>query len=94
MNRDNSSFQLELGRHLAGLRERAGLTQEALGQQIGRDQPYVSKIERGTLGIQLDTLLTWLHALSLSLRDVADDIEALPGAHETTTSIWSRERDA
>lgn len=90
MRREDGSFQRALGQFLAELRDQAGLTQEALGQQIGKGQPHVSKIERGSLGIQLDTLLAWLHALNLRLRDVADDIEALPGAHEATTSIWDR----
>ena len=46
--------RLAFGNHIRACRERAGLTQDALAQQIGCTQSYISQIEapdaRPTLG--------------------------------------------
>jgi len=40
---------MTLGRRIRELREQRGLTQEQLGDLIGKDQNYVSQLERGTI---------------------------------------------
>lgn len=59
------------------VREESGFSQEALATQLGRDQPWVSKTERGTRRIQLAEFLMWLDALGLSVSEVAAELDEL-----------------
>lgn len=87
-------FDAHLGRTMAEWREFKGLSQEALAELLGRDQPFVSKIERGQRRITVLELMSWAAALDL------DAAVVLKGAAEAwrqvagSGSIWERERDA
>lgn len=83
-------FRAELGQLLAGLRERAGLSQEALGQQLGLGQSGVSKVESGRRGLHVEELVAWVAALGRRLPSVAEEVH---GIYESLVpgSIWERE---
>lgn len=70
-------FEAQLASFLAQLREARGLSQEALASQMGRDQPFVSKIERQQRHVGVVDLLGWLTALGVPLSAVAEDLEHL-----------------
>jgi transcriptional regulator with XRE-family HTH domain len=71
-------FDEALGQLLARLRESGDLSQEALAAAIGRDQPLVSKVERGQRRVSVADLVDWLDALGVPLSDVAREIESIP----------------
>lgn len=51
------------------------MPQEALAVQMGRDQPWISKVESGARRVQLTEFLAWLDALGLSLVDIAEQLD-------------------
>lgn len=55
----------EFGRNLKAERNRAGLSQDALGEMIGIDGRHISKIERGLSNPKLLTIILILEALNL-----------------------------
>lgn len=58
---------------LRDLRHHAGLTQEQVGQAIGRDGRYYGNIERGKSVPGLRNLATIAHALGVTLAEVVAD---------------------
>lgn len=52
----------QLGALLKQMRVEAGLTQEELARRLRRTPPYVSKIERGTRGIEMSGIARWARA--------------------------------
>jgi transcriptional regulator with XRE-family HTH domain len=67
--------QVILGRALRVLRDRAGLTQDELAERIGIDLTYVSRVERGKRGVRWHTVMRFLRALDMRLRDLTTAIE-------------------
>ena len=61
------------GRRVARWRERAGLTQEELGDRIGLSRSAVSKIERDLRGLSLDTALRLAATLGVSVESLMTD---------------------
>ncbi|MBK0867408.1 MULTISPECIES: helix-turn-helix transcriptional regulator [unclassified Saccharopolyspora] len=63
-----------LGNRLAGLRERAGLSQSALAERMGISQVRVSAIERGASlePMEVATIRRYITALGGQMRVVAD----------------------
>lgn len=49
------------------MRVEAGLTQEELARRLRRTPPYVSKIERGTRGIEVDGIARWGRACGVEV---------------------------
>lgn len=64
-----------LGRALRELRDRAGLTQEALASRVDVGATYISQVENGHRGVRWHTLLRFLRALDADLRQLADAID-------------------
>lgn len=58
---------------MARWRERAGLTQEELGDRIGLSRSAVSKIERDLRGLSLDTALRLAATLGASVESLMTD---------------------
>ena len=58
------------GRHIQGLRETRGLTQEQLADRIGRSVDTVSNIERGINATRLEVAYLISEALEVSLPDL------------------------
>lgn len=57
----------ELGEALRQYRKAKGLTQTAVGSPVNLVQSKISKIEKGALAIELNTLFRLLAALDLEL---------------------------
>jgi transcriptional regulator with XRE-family HTH domain len=49
-------LQIVLGRNVRALRERAGMSQEAFGDQVGLHRTYVGGVERGERNLTLQTV--------------------------------------
>ncbi len=72
---------IALGRALAALRHRAGLTQAEAGERAGIRNTHVSLVERGERGISYRTLMALLRAYGTTLSGLAAAIE--PGDGES-----------
>ena len=59
---------------MAEVRRRAGLNQRAVGERIGRDQSYVSKIERG-MSVPNESAEDIARALSCDVSDLVQPQE-------------------
>jgi len=66
---------IALGRALAALRRRAGLTQAQAGELAGIRNTHVSSVERGERGLSYRTMLALLRAYGVGLRELVDEIE-------------------
>lgn len=66
-----------LGQWMAVQREVRGLSQEALAIQLGRDQPVISKIERGLRRVSVEYLLRWAEAVGVSSDDLCRELDSL-----------------
>jgi transcriptional regulator with XRE-family HTH domain len=66
--------QLVLGGALRELRRQAGLTQEQVGDRLGTDATFVSRIERGKRGVRWHTLQRFLRVLDADLHQLADAV--------------------
>ncbi len=66
---------LVLGRALAALRRRAGLTQAQVADAVGISNTFVSQVERGHRGLSWRTLNRVLGVYRATLRDLVDEIE-------------------
>ncbi len=64
--RDKKEINIYIGNHIRIARERAGLTQEQLGNLIGMGTKNVSDVERGVAGITVSTLKRICEKLSIS----------------------------
>ena len=66
---------LALGRALAAMRRRAGLTQAQVADRVGIGNTFVSQVERGHRGLSWRTLNQVLRVYGATLRDLVDEIE-------------------
>ena len=60
---------------LRNTRQRVGLTQTELAEEIGKTQTYVSKCERGERRIDVLELRTFCAALGLSMKQFVAKLE-------------------
>lgn len=67
-----------LGCYLSASRERSGLSQRALAEQIGVDYTYLSKIERGQMVPSDDVLRKLANALPVDFETMAGYATHLP----------------
>lgn len=72
---DAAQDYLRLGRALAALRRRAGLSQRQAGAAIGVGSKHLSAVENGHRGLSWPTLCALLRAYGASLADLAAEIE-------------------
>jgi transcriptional regulator with XRE-family HTH domain len=66
---------IALGRALAALRRRAGLTQVQAGGLAGIRNTHISAVEHGERGLSYRTMLALLRAYGVGLRELVDEIE-------------------
>jgi transcriptional regulator with XRE-family HTH domain len=66
---------IALGRALAALRRRTGLTQAQAGELAGIRNTHISSVERGERGLSYRTLLALLRAYGVGLRELVNEIE-------------------
>ena len=60
----------EVGRRVAELRERAGLTQDQLAERLGNSVKYVQRVEHGGDNLTIKTLLKWAKGLGVRWREL------------------------
>ncbi len=75
-------LQARLGRNLAAIRQRRGLSQEELAATLGIHRTYVGGLERGERNVTLRTVERLAALLDLP----ADDLLALPPQRRRQTS--------
>ena len=63
------------GQVLRELRERKGLTQEALALEAGTERSHISDLERGKKGPSLRTILSLARALGVSAGEIVSMVE-------------------
>lgn len=79
-NKFEQELQIDILAHkIKKLRKKRNLTQEELGQLIGKDKTQISKIEKGTRNLTISTILELMRALnakfSFKIRIDEDGIE-------------------
>ena len=75
-NLPNHSAYVALGRALAAVRRKAGITQVELGEAIDVRSEFVSAVERADRGLRWYTLTAWVVACGSTLRELAELIES------------------
>ena len=88
-----SELDTAIAGYLAGLRRARGVSQEALGAELGRDQSFVSKIEHGQRRVTVSEALLWAAALGATFEELCAGLAPLWARHVETSSIWEREQD-
>lgn len=53
---EKKPLNIEIGKNVKCARERAGLTQERIGELLALGEKHISAIERGAVGVSLPTL--------------------------------------
>jgi|SRR5690606_18685900 len=71
------SFDYRLGSWMAEQRAVRSMSQAALGVQLGKDQPFMSKVERGLRKVSVEDLLHWAEALDLQHEVLCDKLKEL-----------------
>jgi transcriptional regulator with XRE-family HTH domain len=72
---DPADDYAELGRALAALRHKAGLTQAQAGASIEVSSKHLSAVETGNRGISWPSVMALLRTYRVTLRDLAEVIE-------------------
>ncbi len=63
----------DLGRAMAGVRRRRGLSQEEAARQVGLDRSYLAKLEAGRSSSSLEHVLRTLRRLGATVTVVFED---------------------
>ncbi|MGN8072654.1 helix-turn-helix domain-containing protein [Mucilaginibacter sp. 22184] len=70
MDEDLTLFKEALGKQIAFIRKKKGITQPELGSLIGRDFQSISRIERGKVNISIYLLKQIATALNVTANDL------------------------
>lgn len=73
---DAEKLKSHVGRRIAELRERHGLTQADVAETIGTTVPNLQRIEYGTQNVTIETLTKIANAIGIKVRDLFAEIEA------------------
>ncbi|SNZ01710.1 helix-turn-helix domain-containing protein [Flagellimonas pacifica] len=92
MPKDYSKTELEqeLAHCLQKLREEKGISQEALGVQIGKGQSDIAKLENGSKRVTVLDLLLWMTALDISYKRLEEIILPLFTKLNSKKSLWDK----
>ena len=66
------TFQKKLGKNIAVIRKKAGLSQTELALRIDKDRQWMNYIEKGKSNPTIKTLYFIASELNVSLRDLMD----------------------
>lgn len=75
MSRPHRPTRKALGLVLRELRERRGLSQEALGFKARLHRNYVGGVERGERNPSFESLVRWLDCVGVSWKDFGEALE-------------------
>lgn len=64
--KEKKPINVEIGQRIKQNRESAGLTQEAFAEMVGLGVKHISAIERGAVGVSLNTIQTICRVLAIS----------------------------
>lgn len=64
--KEKKPINIEIGRRIKQNREAAGLTQESFAEMVGLGVKHISAIERGAVGVSLNTIQTICKVLAIS----------------------------
>lgn len=62
---NKSDIDKVFGKVLKNYREKSGLTQEQLSEELGISPKYISRIENGNSGIKTQTLIKYINTLKI-----------------------------
>ncbi len=89
-DKDQVELQLLLAKWLTKLREDKGLSQEALGTQIGKGQSDIAKMESGNKKVLVTDLLKWMKALDVPLESLEAGLGPLYKKLSGKKSLWNK----
>lgn len=89
---DDADLALRIAGLLASMRERRGISQEALAVELGHVQSFVSRLETGQRRVTVAEMLQFASALDIPFSEVAQELEHIWSEHVRTESIWRREQ--
>lgn len=69
------SIQVKFGLRVRELRNKKGLSQEALALQAGIDRTYMTSVENGRRNISIQNIEKIIHALGVSISEFFSDIK-------------------
>lgn len=72
MNEDLELFKKELGKRIAFLREKKGLTQPQLGALVDKDFQSISRIENGRVNVSGYVLKQIAKSLEITMNELFD----------------------
>lgn len=84
---EKKDLNRSIGLRIKTARERAGLTQEQLAEQINRSTQFVSTIERGVAGPSLETILALCDTLNTTSEWLIRGIEPTPSAYTIAAKL-------
>ena len=64
--KEKKPINVEIGQRIKQNREAAGLTQESFAEMVGLGVKHISAIERGAVGVSLNTIQTICRVLAIS----------------------------
>ncbi|WP_306353958.1 helix-turn-helix domain-containing protein [Flavobacterium sp. '19STA2R22 D10 B1'] len=67
-----SEFILQFGKRLAEIKKEKGLSFRKIAKNCDLDASFISKIEKGTENITLETILNLLHGLKIQPKELFD----------------------
>ena len=76
--RDNYEFELKvdiLGEMIKSVRKERHLTQEQLGELVGVNKSQISKLERNTKNVTIETLLKVFRALKTNIKFTIENMD-------------------
>jgi transcriptional regulator with XRE-family HTH domain len=65
-----SDIKIAFGKNLRRLREKRGVSQEALANDAGLDRTYVSSVERGRRNVSLENIGRLAKALNINITEL------------------------
>lgn len=75
---ERAKFLAEVGARVRAARERAGLTQAAVGTYVGVSRASIAMVETGRAGLLIDSLLDLAVALDVPVMSLVPNGDALP----------------
>ena len=86
-----TDFPAKLGKWIATTREEKHVSQQLLADQLGTDQPTISRIESGHRGVSVEEFLKIGEALAVSDEELFAVISRLRDSAAGYGSIWDRQ---
>lgn len=86
---NKNQLELELAQWLHKIREEKGISQEALGIQLGKGQSDIAKIENGSKRITVIDLIFWMKALDIPTERMDEIIKPIYNKINIGKSLWS-----